>query len=88
LVGPFKVAKDGFTHIFVAVDKFTKWIRAKLAISITAPKTMEFILENMCRFGVPNNIIIDNENQFTVREFIDFCGNMGIKVNYASVSHP
>ena len=24
MVGPFKLAKGGFTHIFVAVDKFTK----------------------------------------------------------------
>jgi hypothetical protein len=24
-VGPFKKVKGGFTHIFVTVDKFTKW---------------------------------------------------------------
>jgi hypothetical protein len=30
LVGPFKKAKGGFTHIFIAVDKFTKWIEESL----------------------------------------------------------
>jgi transposase InsO family protein len=37
---------------------------------------------------VPNNIIMDNGTQFTVREFKDFCADSGIKINYASVSHP
>jgi transposase InsO family protein len=42
----------------------------------------------MYRFGVPNNIIIDNVTQFITREFKDFCAHSGIRVNYASVSHP
>jgi transposase-like protein len=60
LVGPFKKAKGGFTHIFVAVDKFTKWIKVMLAASITASKALEFIKEIMYRFGIPNSIITDN----------------------------
>jgi transposase InsO family protein len=36
LVGPFKKAKGGFTHIFVAVDKFTKWIEPKSTTAIRA----------------------------------------------------
>jgi hypothetical protein len=60
LVGPFKKAKGGLTHIFVAVDKFTKWVEAKLAASITIAKAVEFIKEIMYQFGAPNNIITDN----------------------------
>jgi hypothetical protein len=60
LVGPLKKAKGGLTHIFVAVDKFTKWVEAKLAASITIAKAVEFIKEIMYQFGVPNNIITDN----------------------------
>jgi transposase InsO family protein len=88
LVGPFKKAKGEFTHIFVAVDKFTKWIEVKPATSITVAKAVEFIKEIMYRFGVPNNIITNNMTQFTVREFKDFCTDSGIKINCASVSHP
>jgi transposase InsO family protein len=88
LVGPFKKAKGVFTHIFIAVDKFTKWVEVKRAASIIAAKKVEFTREIMNRFGVPNNIIIDNGTQFTVREFKDFCTDSGIKINYASVSHP
>jgi IS30 family transposase len=88
LVGPFKKAKGGFTHIFVTVDKFTKWIKVKPAASFTIAKAMEFIKEIMYRFGVPNNIIMDNGTQCTAREFKDICADSSIKVNYSSVPHP
>jgi transposase InsO family protein len=88
LVGPFKKAKGGFTHIFITVDKFTKWIKVKPAALIIAAKAVEFIKEIMYRFGIPNNIITDNGTQFTMRESKDFCADSGIKINYASVSHP
>jgi hypothetical protein len=26
MVGPFEKALGGYTHLFVAIDKFTKWI--------------------------------------------------------------
>jgi hypothetical protein len=43
LVGPFKKAKGGFTHIFITVDKFTKWIYVKPTASITVAKAVKFI---------------------------------------------
>jgi hypothetical protein len=73
LVGPFKKAKGGFIHIFVAVDKSTKWIEVKPAASIIAAKAVKFIKEINYRFGIPNNIITDNGTQFIAREFKDFC---------------
>jgi transposase InsO family protein len=65
-----------------------KWIEVKPATSITADKVVEFIKELMYRFGVPNNIIMDNGTQFTAGDFRDFCADSGILINYASVSHP
>jgi transposase InsO family protein len=70
------------------MNKFTKWIEVKPAASITAAKVVEFIKEIMYMFDVPNNIVTDNETQFTTREFKDFCVDSDIKVNCASVSHP
>jgi hypothetical protein len=72
LVGHFKKAKGGFTHIFVTVDKFIKWIKVKLVASIIAAMVVEFIKEIMYMFGIPNNIITDNRTPFTTREFEDF----------------
>jgi transposase InsO family protein len=51
-------------------------------------KAVEFIKRIIYRFGVPNNIITDNGTQFTTREFKNFCTDLGIKINYALVSHP
>jgi hypothetical protein len=56
LGGPSKKAKGEFTHTFIAVDKFTKWIKVKLAASITVAKVVEFIKEIMYMFGIPSNI--------------------------------
>jgi hypothetical protein len=60
LVGSFKKAKGGFTHVFIVVDKFTKCIKVKPMTSIMAAKAVEFISEIMYRFNVPNNIITNN----------------------------
>jgi transposase InsO family protein len=70
------------------VDKFTKWIEVKHAVSIIVAKALKFIKEIMYMFGIPNNIITDNGTQFTVREFKDSCTDSGIKINYALVSNP
>jgi transposase InsO family protein len=47
LIGPFTKAKGGFTHIFMVVDIFTKWIDVKPVASIIATKAVEFIKEIM-----------------------------------------
>ena len=35
----------GYSHIFVAFDKFTKWIEVKPVIATTAAKAAKFIEE-------------------------------------------
>jgi transposase InsO family protein len=51
-------------------------------------KAVKLIKDIMYRFGMPNSIIPDNGTQFIEREFKDFYADSGIKINYASVSHP
>jgi hypothetical protein len=53
LVGPFQKAKGGFTRIFVAVDKFTKWIKIRPAASITVAKVVEFIKKSCTCLAFP-----------------------------------
>ena len=42
-VGPLKKAKGGFEYIFVAIDKFTKWIEYKPLAKYSVAKAVEFI---------------------------------------------
>jgi hypothetical protein len=59
MIGPFKKAQGGYTHVLVAIDKFTKWIEYKPIASLTSAKAVEFIQDIIFRFGIPNSIITD-----------------------------
>src|ERR1041385_1813594 len=83
-----KSSKGGRTHLVVAVDKVTKWIKAVPITISTTLMTVNFIKSIIFRFGVTHNIITDNGTNFTAAEFKFFCQELGIKINYASVTHP
>ena len=68
-MGPLKKAKGGFEYIFVAIDKFTKWIEYKPLAKYSATKAVEFIQEITHHFGMPNRIITDLGSPFTATEF-------------------
>jgi hypothetical protein len=53
MIEPFKKAQGGYTHVLVAIDKFTKWIEYKPIATLTLAKAVEFIEENIFRFGYP-----------------------------------
>ena len=53
MVGPFKRSKDKKTHLLVAVDKFTKWVEAKLVSKCDAAISVQFIKKVIFRFGFP-----------------------------------
>ncbi|XP_072151073.1 uncharacterized protein [Setaria viridis] len=52
MVGPFKTAPGGYTHIFVAVDKFTKWIEVKGVTSVESAKAAQFMEKITYHFRV------------------------------------
>jgi transposase InsO family protein len=87
MIGPFKGAQGGYTHVLVAIDKFTKWIEYKHIASLTSAKAMKFIQDIIFRFGIPNSIITDLGSNFTSSEFFDFCEQRSIQIKYASVAH-
>ena len=70
------------------VDKFTNWIEAKLVKTDESGLVIDFISGVVQRYGVPHSIITDNGSNFTADEVKTWCGNMGIKLDYASVYHP
>ncbi|XP_071704481.1 uncharacterized protein [Rutidosis leptorrhynchoides] len=49
-------------YLVVAIDFFTKWVEAKPLRTITSKQIRDFFWESIvCRFGVPNEIVSDNE---------------------------
>jgi transposase InsO family protein len=87
MVGPLTKAPGGYTHLLVAVDKFTKWIEARPITSLKSVQAATFFQDIIHRFGVPNSIITDNGSNFTGKHFLEFCDDHNIRVDWAAVAH-
>ena len=88
MVGPLKKASRGFTHLLVAVDKFTKWVEAKPIRKLDGAMALKFVKDIVVRFGLPHSIITDNGSNLSQGELEEYCLKQGIRLDLASVSHP
>src|SRR3954470_14391751 len=88
MVGPFKKAPSGYTHLLVAVDKFTKWVEAKPVRKCDGKTATKFLRELIYRYGLPNSIITDNGTNFAKGAMAEFCEEHHIRLDLASVAHP
>jgi hypothetical protein len=88
ILGPFPQAIRGYRYLYVAIDKFTKWLEVTPVVKISKQSAVKFIKSIVCRFGVLNRIIIDNGSLFTSGAFQGYYEDLEIKIFYASVAHP
>jgi transposase InsO family protein len=86
--GPLRKAPGGYTHLLVAIDKFSKWVEVRPITNLRAEQAVSFFKDIIHQFGVPNSIITDNRSQFTSRKFLEFCNKYHIRVDWAAVAHP
>jgi transposase InsO family protein len=78
----------GYTHLLIAIDKFSKWLEVRLITNLREEHAVTFFTDIIYQFGVPNSIVTDNGSQFTVRKFLEFCDKFHIRVDWAAVAHP
>jgi transposase InsO family protein len=78
----------GYTHLLVAINKFSKWVEVRPITNLKAEQALTFFTDIIYRFEVPNSIITDNGSQFTSRKFLEFCDKFHIRVDWAAVAHP
>ena len=88
MIGPFKPAPGSFRYMYVAIDKFSKWIEYKPLVSATAKKAVELFEYIIHRFGLLNSIITHLGTTFTGHHFWDFYEDRCISVKYVFVAHP
>src|SRR5215216_4055503 len=88
MVGLLQTEPCGFTHLLVAVDKFTKWIESKRIRRLDGATALRFVRDLVVRFGIPHSIITDNGNNLSLREVEAYCWEKGIRLDLASVAHP
>jgi transposase InsO family protein len=88
IIRPLRKAPGGYTHLLVAIDKFTKWVEVRPITNLRAEQAVTLFTDIIYRFGVLNSIITDNRSQFTGRKFLEFCDKFHIRVDWAVVAHP
>jgi hypothetical protein len=64
MIEPFKLAPGGFKYVYVAIDKFSKWIEYKPIVTATAKKAAELFEHIMHRFALQNSIITNLGSTF------------------------
>jgi transposase InsO family protein len=88
IVGPLRKVPGSFTHLLVAIDKFSKWVEVRPITNLRVEQAVTFFTNIVYRFGVPNSIITDNGSQFKGRKFLELCDKFHIRVDWAAVVHP
>ena len=73
MVGPFKSSKDKKTHLLVAIDKITKWIKAEPIRNCDAAIVVKFMKKLTFHYGNPHNIIRYNGTNLSKGAMKQFC---------------
>jgi len=73
IVGPLPKTKDGNKYALVAIDRYSKWCKARP----TRDHVVALEEEIICRFGVPRFILTNNGGKWMV-EFDMMCKKYGI----------
>lgn len=89
IVGPLPITVAQKKFLLVATDYFSKWVEVEAYANIKDKDISKFVWKNMiCRFGIPQAIIVDNETQFDSAAFRTFCSELKIKNLYSTPQYP
>lgn len=67
----------------VAVDYFTKWVKAKALANMQDMDVKKFVWKSpVTMFGVSESLVYDNRLQFDSKVFRKCCRDLGIKNRY------
>ena len=72
MIRHFNPTPGGFWYVYIAIDKFSKWIEYKLLVSATTKKAVELFKDIIHRFSLSNSIITDLKTSFTGHHFWNF----------------
>ncbi|XP_043705345.1 protein NYNRIN-like [Telopea speciosissima] len=81
-------ASNGHKFILVAINYFTKWVKAQSYTVLTVAKVEKFIKENIiCRYRVPLDIISDQSTHFWAKAD-EICTKFSIKRHRSTIYMP
>ncbi|RVW87620.1 Transposon Tf2-11 polyprotein [Vitis vinifera] len=89
IVGPLPAAAAHKKFLLVATDYFSKWVEAEAYASIKDKDITKFMWKNIiCRFGIPQTILANNDPQFDSITFRNFCSELNIRNLYSIPCYP
>jgi hypothetical protein len=53
IIGPLRKAPGGYTHLLVAIDKFSKWVEVRPITNLRAEQAVTFFTDIIYRVGIP-----------------------------------
>jgi len=69
ILGLFTLAVRQMKYLVVAIEYFTKWIKAEPVAQIISHKVQHFVWKNIvCHFGIPKHLVFDNDTQFASQQ--------------------
>ena len=74
-------SSKGHKFILVAVDYFTKWVKAKALKEVIHNEVIDFVEEQILqKFGIPESLTIDQGTMFTGRKVVKYANLRNIKL--------
>ncbi|XP_059658620.1 uncharacterized protein LOC132304939 [Cornus florida] len=72
---------DGYTHIVVATNYFTKWVKPIPLKTCEQSTVINFIKKHIIhRFGIPKTLTTDIGLSFVGNKVLDYCAEYGVQV--------
>jgi hypothetical protein len=88
-IGPFEETEEGFRHVIVAQDYFTKFPFAMPVHSTDTDEALVFLWDNICTlFGVPEQVITDKGTAFTSHHWRNCLKTWGIQHTPTNTANP
>ena len=87
-VGPFPRSKDGYQHILIMVDAFTKYLQLIPLKSLTGGETLQVFRERLTLFGRPRVIVLDRGTNFTYKSLQVFLEKQNVQLHLIATGAP
>ena len=89
VIGPLPISVDGYSHILIAVDVFTRFVTlVPMKKPITMQRCADALLEVIYRHGYPERLSRDGAGNLDNKLMTALCGKLGITDHTGTPRHP
>lgn len=81
-------SREGYRYCLTVIDHFSRFVRAYPLRNKSTKSVIKEFRKDMCVFGKPTTVLMDNGSEFTSREFRTLCTQMGINQAFCMPYNP